>query len=75
MAGKKKLISKAIKHPGRETRRAKEHGISVHEQMEEDSHSKDPSLRGAGNLGLRLSAMSKGRSEEDRKSTRYGKKD
>jgi hypothetical protein len=53
----KKWISGAIKHPGRETRRAKEHGVSVHEQMEADAHSNDPSLRGAGNLGLRLSAM------------------
>ena len=54
-----KFIAKAIKHPGRETERAKEHGISVHEQMVKDSHSKDSSLRGAGNLGLRLSKMAK----------------
>lgn len=49
-----KFIKSAIKHPGRETERAKEHGISTHEQMVRDSHSTDPSLRGAGNLGLRL---------------------
>ncbi len=56
-----KWISKAIRHPGREKERAREHGISTHEQMERDAHSKDPSLRAAGRLGLRLSAMSKGR--------------
>lgn len=56
---KKKWISGAIKHPGRETKRAKEHGISTHEQMVRDSHSKNASLRGAGKLGLRLSAMRK----------------
>lgn len=54
-----KFIQKAIKHPGRETKRAKEHGVSVHEQMVKDSHSPNKSLRGAGALGLRLSAMSK----------------
>lgn len=53
----KHWISKAIKHPGRETARAKAAGVSVHEQMEKDSHSKNASLRGAGKLGLRLSAM------------------
>lgn len=56
-----KFISKAIKHPGRETRRAAEHGISVHEQLVRDSHSKNASLRGAGQLGLRLSAMRHGK--------------
>lgn len=49
-----KFIQRAIKHPGREKRRAKAHGVSVHEQMVRDSHSKNPSLRGAGKLGLRL---------------------
>lgn len=49
-----KFIQKAIKHPGRETRRAKEHGISVHEQLVRDARSSNPSLRGAGQLGLRL---------------------
>lgn len=56
----KKWISGAIKHPGRETERAKQHGVSVHQQMVADSHSDNPSLRAAGNLGLRLSKMSKG---------------
>jgi|GEM_PF-2448464 hypothetical protein len=60
----KKWISKAIKRPGREKERAREHGISVHEQMERDAHSKNPSLRAAGNLGLRLSAMSKSRARK-----------
>lgn len=55
----KKWISKAIKHPGRETERAKEHGISTHEQMVRDSHSSNKSLRAAGNLGLRLSRMAR----------------
>jgi hypothetical protein len=57
----KKWISKAIRHPGRETERAKRNGISVHEQMVRDSHSSNPSLRAAGNLGLRLSAMRHGK--------------
>jgi len=60
---KKRWIKSAIKHPGRETARAKEHGVSVHQQMETDSHSKNPSLRSAGNLGLRLSAGAKKRSK------------
>ncbi len=56
MAGMAKggFIKKAIKHPGRETERAQRTGRSVHEQMEHDKHSNDPSLRGAANLGLRL---------------------
>jgi hypothetical protein len=57
---KKHWIQGAIKHPGKEKRRAKEHGVSTHQQMVEDSHSDNPSLRSAGNLGLRLSKMSKG---------------
>lgn len=60
MAGEH-FIQKAIKRPGREKRRAKAHGISTHQQMVQDSHSDNPSLRSAGNLGLRLSKMSKGR--------------
>lgn len=59
---KKKWIKSAIKHPGRETARAKRAGVSVHEQMEKDSHSSSPSLRGAGKLGLRLSGMARKRS-------------
>lgn len=56
---KKHWIKGSIKHPGREKERAKEHGVSTHQQMETDSHSSDPSLRGAGKLGLRLSSMSR----------------
>jgi hypothetical protein len=65
----KKWIDKAIKRPGRETRRAKEHGVSTHEQMERDSHSKNKSLASAGRLGLALSAKSK----ESRGERWYGK--
>lgn len=54
---RKRWISKAIKHPGRETEKAKRNGVSVHAQMAKDSHSSDPSVRAAGNLGLRLSSM------------------
>lgn len=49
-----KFIKGAIKHPGREKRRAAASGRSVHDQMVHDSHSSNPSLRGAGKLGLRL---------------------
>lgn len=73
---KKKWIKAAIKHPGRETERAEKNGVSVHEQMEHDAHSKDKSLRGAGNLGLRLSGMHKKKkamSAEDTIKKRYGK--
>jgi hypothetical protein len=58
---KKKWITSAIKHPGREKERAKEHGISTHAQMEKDKKSDNPSLAKAGALGLRLSAGSKAR--------------
>lgn len=56
-------IKKAIKHPGREKRRAAANGVSVHQQMERDAHSKNRSLRGAGELGLRLTGgdLAKGR--------------
>lgn len=53
-AAKGGFIKKAIRHPGRETSRAKASGRSVHAQMEHDKHSSNPSLRAAGNLGLRL---------------------
>lgn len=53
--------SGAVKRPGREKRRAKEHGVSLHEQLVRDSHSKDPSLRGAGELGLRFQAQGRAR--------------
>lgn len=74
MAKKSHWISKAVRHPGRETERAKRNGISVHEQLERDSHSKDPSLRGAGNLGLRFEKGigHKHKSAGDRMKGRYG---
>lgn len=49
-----KFIQKAIKHPGIEIEKAKRNGISTHEQLERDSHSKDASVRGRGELGLRF---------------------
>ena len=55
----KHWIKGAIKHPGREKERAKEHGVSTHQQMESDSHSSNKSLAAAGKLGLRLSSMSR----------------
>ena len=56
-----KWIQKAIRHPGIEKKRAAEHGISTHEQLERDAHSSNPTLERRGNLGLRLSAMAKKR--------------
>ena len=47
-------IKKAITHKGSEIKRAKEHGISTHAQLEKDAHSSNPTLRGRGNLGLRF---------------------
>ena len=47
-------IKKAIKHPGIEKERAREHGISTHQQLEKDAHSSNPTLRARGNLGLRF---------------------
>lgn len=49
-----KFIQSAISHPGRMKNLAKRHGVSVHQEMEHDKHSKSPSLRSAANLGLRL---------------------
>lgn len=58
-----KFIKKAIKHPGREKKRAAASGRSVHDQMVHDSHSPNKSLAAAGRLGLRLTGgdLSKGR--------------
>jgi nucleoid DNA-binding protein len=41
-----------IKKPGSETKRAEEHGKSLHEQAEEDSHSSDKRIRGKGTFAL-----------------------
>jgi hypothetical protein len=49
-----KFIKAAIKHPGRMHRLAERKGVSVHEAEVEASHSSNPSLRSAGNLGLRF---------------------
>ena len=78
MAKKKKWIKSAIKHPGRETRRAEEHGISVHQQLERDANSSDRSLDAAGNLGLRfekgIGHKHKSKTSEERARGRYGAK-
>jgi hypothetical protein len=59
MTNSKHWISKAIKHPGVEKARAKKHGISTHEQLVQDSHSDNPTLRRRGTLGLTLTRMSR----------------
>lgn len=41
-----------VKHPGSETKRAEEHGRSLHEQAEIDSHSPDKHIRGKGTFAL-----------------------
>ena len=50
----KHWIAKAIKHPGIEKRKAAAAGISTHEQLEKDAHSKNATERGRGELGLRF---------------------
>ncbi len=50
----KGFLKKAVKHPGIEIAKAKRNGISTHAQLERDSHSKNPTVRGRGNLGLRF---------------------
>jgi len=55
--------AKKIKHPGVEQQRAKEHGISTHEQLVRDSHSSNKTLRARGNLGLALTKSAKRRSK------------
>lgn len=55
--------AKKIKHPGIEEKRAKEHGISVHEQLERDAHSSNKTLRARGNLGLALTRSAKRRAK------------
>jgi hypothetical protein len=49
-----KFIQSGIRRPGRMKKLAKAHGVSVHQEMERDSHSPNKSLRSAANLGLRL---------------------
>ena len=59
MASKKGWISKSIKHPGIEKKRAKEHGISTHEQLERDAHSSNPTERKRAALAKVLKGMHK----------------
>lgn len=48
------FIKAAIKKPGIEKAKAAAAGISTHQQLEKDSHSPDPKVRGRGLLGLRF---------------------
>ncbi len=50
---KHKFIKGAIKHPGRMKNLAKEHGVSTHQEMENDKN-KPGGLGAAARLGLRL---------------------
>ncbi|HEX4043268.1 MAG TPA: hypothetical protein VHY10_16340 [Xanthobacteraceae bacterium] len=79
------FIQKAIKHPGIEKKRAAEHGISTHEQLERDAKSDNPTLRGRGELGLRFEKggdlhhgskpeKPKSKTNAERAASRYGKK-
>lgn len=47
-------ITKAVKHPGIEKRRAAAAGISVHQELERDANSSNPTREREGNLGLRF---------------------
>lgn len=49
-----KFLQSAVKHPGRLKEMAKREGISTSEAADKASHSSDPSLRAAGNLGKRF---------------------
>lgn len=49
-----RFIQHAIHHPGRMKEGAARAGMSTHSYMEKESHSSDPSLRAAANLGLRF---------------------
>lgn len=74
MEKKKNWIRGAIKHPGIEKAKAERNGISTHEQLEKDSKSSDPSVRGRGNLGLRFEKsgdLHKKGSKEHRRATLY----
>lgn len=48
------FIQGAIKHPGIEKAKAKRNGISTRQQLQRDSHSKNPHVRARGKLGLRF---------------------
>jgi hypothetical protein len=49
-----RFLQGAIKNPGRMKRGAARAGLGLHEYEEKESHSSDPSLRSAANLGLRF---------------------
>ncbi len=49
-----KFLKSAIKNPGRMKRGAAHAGMSLHAYEEKESHSSDPSMRSAANLGLRF---------------------
>ena len=53
--------SGAVKRPGRMKRMAARLGVSVLEAEVRASHSKDPSLRAAGNLGLTFARQARAR--------------
>lgn len=55
--------AKKIKHPGVEIEKAKENGVSTHQQLEKDSHSSNAKTRARGNLGLALSKSAKRRAK------------
>ena len=61
MASERKWIQRAVKHPGVEKAKARRNGVSTHEQLERDSHSSNPKIRGRGNLGLRFEKMARRR--------------
>ena len=49
-----RFLGSAIKRPGRMKQGAARAGMSLHAYEEKQSHSSDPSLRAAANLGLRF---------------------
>lgn len=51
---RKAWLRGAISHPGIEKEKASRNGVSTHEQLEKDSHSSSPKIRGRGLLGLRF---------------------
>lgn len=64
--------SEVIKHPGSETRRAEEHGRSLHEQAEIDAKSPDKHIRGKGQFALNAQAHKIGKKPSHRKSKTRG---
>ena len=49
-----RFLQSAIKRPGRMKNGAARSGMSLHAYEEKESHSSDPSMRSAANLGLRF---------------------